>query len=141
MAYCAQADILEQLSEDELVGLTQDDADNPFVDEAKVTRAIADADGVINGYCAKGYTVPLSSVPDLIRGLSVDIAIYNLYSRRGAAPDLRTDRYKAAVKTLENISKGTVTLGVTPAPEENPAQAASQSGADRVFNRESMKGF
>ena len=46
MAYCTQADILEQLDEDILIQLTDDD-DLGAVDADMVTRAIADADALI----------------------------------------------------------------------------------------------
>ena len=138
MAYCTQDDILELISEAELIELTQDVTVRTWIETSRVDRAIADADEEINGYCAKGYSVPFSTVPDLIRKLSVDIAIYNLYSRRDTIPELRERRYKSAVKLLENVSKGTVTLGVVPAPEENPDQAAAKSTKDRVFSRETM---
>jgi len=141
MAYSTLSDIQEQLSDDKLVDLTQDDPAISSIDTSKVDRAIADADEEIESYCAKKYAIPFSTTPDLVRKLSVDIAVYNLYARRGDAPDFRKERYKNAVKLLEKISTGMVTLGVTPAPSENSSQAAYSSTKDRVFSRESMKGF
>jgi len=84
MAYSTQADILEQLSEAHLIQLT-DDAGAGTVDADVVSRAIADADAEIDSYCATKYDTPFTTVPAVIRKLSVDMAIYNVYARRMAA--------------------------------------------------------
>ncbi len=140
MAYAVQDDLLQQISEEELIQLTDDDLTG-VVDLSKVTRAIEDADAEINGYLAKVHTVPIPSVPDLVRNMSVTIAIYNLYSRRDEIPESRDKRYKATIKLLENISKGVVTLGEVPAPAENPGESVSFSAADRKFSREKLESF
>ena len=54
MAYSTQTDLLEQITEDELIQLT-DDADAGAVDSDAVTRAIVDADAEIDGYCGSRY--------------------------------------------------------------------------------------
>ena len=80
--------------------------------------------------------MPFPTVPKLIRKFSVVITIYNLYCE--SVPDFWVERYKRIVDMLEKISKGEITVGVGPAPEENPAQSAAKSTKDRVFSRESM---
>lgn len=133
MAYAVQNDILEAISSDELVNVT-DDAGAGVVDADAVTRAIADADAEINTYCATQYTVPLSPVPDIVRKLSVDIAIYNLYGRRRGATDDRKQRYDNAIALLRRIADGSVSLGVAaPDPDEEGGPEATQSGSDRIF--------
>jgi len=140
MPYALQADILEQLDEDILVQLT-DDADAGSVDDDMVTRAIADADAEIDGYCGKRYSVPFSTVPAIIRKFSVDIAIYNLYARRKGAPDDRKDRYSNAVKFLANVAKGLISLGEND-PDSTPASAAPEiDNEDRIFTRTTMEDF
>jgi len=140
MPYALQTDILEQLDEDILIQLT-DDADAGEVDDDMVTRAIADADAEIDGYCGKRYSVPFSTVPAIIRKFSVDIAIYNLYARRKGAPDDRKDRYAAAVKFLLNVSKGLISLGEND-PDSTPASNAPEiDNEDRIFTRTTMEDF
>ncbi len=141
MSYCALADLQEQISEDELIGLSDDDAAG-VVDDSVITRAIADADAVVDAYCQDRYTVPLTPVPAMIRRISVDIAIYNLYSRRGdSAPDVRQDRYKEAVRFLEKVSAGKIGLGAaTPAPV-NTSGGVDIDSNDRIFSRSKMAGF
>ena len=42
----------------------------------------------------------------------MDLAIYNLYARRSdSTPEIREKRYDAAVKFLEQIAKGTISMG------------------------------
>lgn len=133
MAYCTQADLLEAISEDELIDIT-DDADAGIVDTDAVTRAIADADAEINGYCAVQYEVPFATVPDLVRKLSVDIAIFNLYARRRGANEDRRARYDNAIKLLQRVADGTVSLGVdTPSPDNEGGPEATKAAGDRIF--------
>lgn len=141
MGYCTLEDIQEQIPEEELIALT-DDAGNDVIDTSAVDRAIEDADGEIDGYCGRRYSVPLSPVPKIIRKFSVDIAIYNLFSRREGAPEERRTRYKDAVRFLENVAKGIISLGVDD-PDGTPAESNAPriSSGDRVFSRSSMRGF
>lgn len=141
MAYCTQDDIVQQLDEDTLIQLTDDEGAGS-VDTAVVNRAIADAGATIDAYCQGRYSVPLDPVPDMIRQLSVDIAIYNLYSRRAdAVPDNRLERYKNAIRFLEKVASGQILLGAaTPAPETT-GSSVDIDQADRIFTRDKMGGF
>lgn len=135
MAYSTKSDILEQLDEAVLIQLTDDDGIGA-VDDDKVIRAIADADATIDAYCQGRYSVPLDPAPAKIRQIGVDIDIYNLYSRRGdAAPDIRQDRYKEAIRFLERVSDGKVTLGGdAPAQDSDGGPEATTAKSDRVFS-------
>jgi len=139
--YCTLDDIKEQIHADELIGLT-DDADAGIIDTSATDRAAADADAEIDGYCGKRYSVPLSPVPPIIRKISVDIAIYNLFSRRQGAPEDRRLRYKDAIKFLENVARGLISLGVDD-PDSTPSEAHKPqiSFSDRIFSRDDLKGL
>ena len=141
MPYCTQSDILEQVSLEDLIGLT-DDAGQGIVDASVVARAIADADAEIDSYAASRYPVPFAPVPAMIRKTAVEIAICNLYARRRGAPDSRRQRYDNAVKFLKSVASGEVTLGAD-APAESAADGieASTSAEDRVFTRDTLKGY
>jgi len=133
MPYCTQDDLLEQISEAELIQLT-DDAGAGAVDETVVERAIADADAEIDAYAMTRYATPLSPVPAMIRKISVDIAVYHLFARRRGAPEDRKERYKNAVKFLEGLAKGLISIGAaTPAASDDAGPEASTDKADRVF--------
>jgi len=134
MSYCAKSDILEQLDEDVLIQLTDDD-DVGAVDDDVVTRAIADADAEIDSYCGTRYDVPFSSVPVMIRKVSVDIAIYNLYARRKGAPEDRKERYDDAVSFLKGVSKGLATLGGdAPSTDDDSGPEVTTKKSDRIFS-------
>lgn len=144
MAYCTRTDILNRLDEESLIRLT-DDAGTGSVDDTVVTEAITDADAEIDGYVAVRHPVPLDPVPDNILKYSVDIAIYNLYSRRSdTVPDNRKERYQAAVRYLEGVARGKWTLGADD-PEGNPAEIdspeLSSENPERIFTRKKMEGF
>ncbi|OPL10677.1 MAG: hypothetical protein AVO38_16365 [delta proteobacterium ML8_D] len=134
MAYSTEADLTEQISEDTLTQLT-DDADAGSVDSDVVTRAIADADAEIDGYCGTRYSLPFSPVPGLIRKISVDIAIYNLYARRKGVPEDRQKRYNDAVRFLRDVSKGVATLGSDePIDDSDSGPEATVVKSDRIFS-------
>lgn len=145
MAYSTQSDLLEQISEDELIELT-DDAAAGVVDTDAVTRAIVDADAEIDGYCGKRHTVPFTTVPEIIRKLSVDLSIFNLYARRShlEVPDSRQKRYDAAIRFLRDVARGIVSLGEDDpegSPPDSNAPEMASTNPTRVFSRDTMSGF
>lgn len=134
MPYSTQSDLLEQLEENVLIQLT-DDSGSGEVDVSAVDRAIADADAEIDSYCGTRYTVPFSPVPVMIRKLSVDIAIYNLFSRRALdVADERQQRYDNAIRFLRDLAKGLISLGAdAPAEPDDSLPQASRDKEDRIF--------
>ncbi len=138
MSYSTLDDLKKLIPEEILVQLT-DDEETGSVNQVRIDEAIAQADAEINAYCSPRYEVPFLPVPDLVRKLSVDIAIYNLYSRRAEEiPATRSERYKNAIRQLEGIAKGIVSLGVDPAAEAAATQGGPESTTskdDRVFSR------
>lgn len=137
-------DIKKMLPEAELLRLT-DDEDLGAIDPIRVEEAIAQADAEIDAYVGARYSVPLASAPEFLRKASVDLAIYNLYSRTALAlPEVRRDRYANTARLLEGIASGKVTLGMPSPPA--PTEIASGSGTnksapDNVFTRRSLRGF
>lgn len=143
MSYSVLDDIKKLIPEDTLIQLTDDDGIGT-VNQGRVDEAIAQADSEIDSYCGGRYSVPFATVPGIVKKISVDIAIYNLYSRRvEVIPETRADRYKNAIRQLEGISKGVISIGVDPAPS-----AATQSSntveiatSEKIFSRDKMAGF
>ncbi|MCP4259091.1 MAG: DUF1320 domain-containing protein [Planctomycetes bacterium] len=117
MPYSTLTDIKKVIPEDTIIQLT-DDTGNAAVDTVKVDEAIAQADGEIDTYVGAKYTVPLSvPIPDIIRGISCDIAIYKLYKRRMEdIPETRDTSYTRAVKLLKEIRDGKQPLPIATAP-------------------------
>ena len=142
MAYSTIDDILAQLDVIDLMQLT-DDTNSGIYDDAVVTRAITDADVEIDGYLGSRYALPMASVPGVMRKYSVDIAVYNLYSRRSdTIPDIRRDRYVHAVDFLGLVARGSIGLGADD-PDGSPSDAgrADYAADDRVFTAEILERF
>ena len=142
MPYATQADIEAQLSLDELVQLTDDEGLGE-VNYGRITRAISDADEEIDGYLQSRMAVPISPAPGIIRKTSVDISIYNLFSRRGdVIPEIRKDRYDNAVKFLVKVAEGKIGLGAQdPAGNPPDVSGVSYTGPGQVFTSDKLGRF
>ncbi|GAB4389038.1 MAG: hypothetical protein Kow0025_11970 [Thermodesulfovibrionales bacterium] len=143
MPYSSVDDMKGLLPEEVLVQLT-DDEGLGSVNRQRVEEAIAQADAEIDSWCGERYAVPFSTVPAVVKKMSADIAVYNLYCRRVAEmPEVRKDRYRNAVRQLEAISKGAVSLGVDPAPSASRDGRAetNKAASDQVFTRDKLEGF
>jgi phage gp36-like protein len=141
MPYLARADLLEQLSEQQLVQLT-DDEKLGIANETRIAEAIARAEAEADGYFATKYTVPVVPVTALVKALCVDIAVYRLWLRRQRVPEAARQGYDDAVGKLRDIAKGLLTLGVDPTPVASSQGAAGEaSGDERIFSRDKLGGF
>lgn len=143
MAYSTIDEISNQVDEARLVQLT-DDEGTGTVAEDRITQAVADADNEIDGYLGLRMELPLASVPDSLRRVSTDIAVYNLYSRRDGIPEHRAERYRNAVRFLEGVAAGKISLGPAD-PDGNPLAPgrpeASGENPERAFTRLTLTGF
>lgn len=141
MAYSTLADTLDQLDESRLIELTDDEGIGT-VGVARVEKAISDADQVIDGYIGSRYSVPLDPAPPILRQLSVALAVYNLYARRDLMPDIRAENNKWAIRTLELIGAGKVSLGAQD-PDGNPPEKAGigYSAKDQIFSSDKLDRF
>lgn len=117
MSYATLQDLIDRFGEDELVQLTDRAAvPTDAIDAVVVERALDDARRLIDGYVAGRYRLPLDPVPDLVRRIACDLARYYLQSNKPT--ELVKDSYKEAVRLLEKVAAGAVTLqaaGVEPA--------------------------
>lgn len=141
--YATLADILEQVAEDELIALT-DDEQLGSVDVSAVDRAISNGMAVIDAHCGGRYAVPFSPVPDLVRLYTVDLAVFNLYSRRThlAMPDVVGERQKQALAFLRLVQKGEASVGIPPtATPANDVDGATFVAGERLFTRDKLRGL
>lgn len=137
MAYCTQTDIQNRIALEELKLLAGDP-----IDTAKVTKAIADADALIDSYLGKLYSVPLATVPAVVANVSVEEAVYNLYGLVRRVPEYWENRHKDNLDWLEKASKGQVTLGIDTKPASSGFSGKPEfKSADRIFSREKMDNF
>lgn len=141
--YCTLADITKAIPEENILQLT-DDTGTGEIDTEKINDAISYAEQLINGYLRGRYTLPLDPVPELIRHMATDLAIFHLYSRRFELemPQGMMDKYKNALKLLEQIQKGLIRIGAE--VSESPGHGyykTNKTAGDRVFTKESLKQF
>ena len=140
MAYCTSDDIKKIINEDVLTQLT-DDENLGVIGAEKVDEAIANADSMVDGYAASRYLTPFSPVPRLIHIISIDIAIYNLYSRRENVPEIREKRYKDAVKLLDRLADGKLTIGEVDQPVVESSGVIKTTTRPKLFGRETLENY
>lgn len=144
--YSTVDDIKKHIPEDIIVQLT-DDENFGAINRERIDEAIIQADAEIDSYCGGRYSVPLNTgngCPYVIKKLSVDIAIYNLYSRTVMEmSSVTSERYRNAIRQLEAISKGVISLGEDPSPSAPTDSAAETNKATdtNVFTRDNLEGF
>lgn len=140
MPYTTLDKIIGQISEAILIQLT-DDEQLEVVNTDRVDEAVSDADAVIDGYCQARYAVPFNPVPPIIAKCALDMAIYNLYARRvETMPEVRDNNNTTALKRLQEIAKGVVSLGaaaIVAAPTNDNTQAVVRSNG-RIFTVEKL---
>jgi len=143
MAYCTLEDLEKIMPEQDLIELTDDDVPAAVIVTANVDKAIADAGELIDGYLRARYSLPLTPAPGLINTLACDIAVYRLYARRVklTPPEGVSERYKNALKLLDLIQKGEITLGDGGAQTPEASGDSVSVSADRIFTRRKMKGY
>lgn len=109
--------------------------------KARILEHIDDATGVIDGYLARRYTLPLGSPPKILATWARAIVRYRLNKDRSG--DERTDPvardYRDAIKFLQQVAEGKFSLGVED-PDQGPAtdgEVRFESGA-KVFGRRAL---
>lgn len=141
MTYVTQAQLTDRFGEQMLIALTDRGPDAlGVVDTAVVARALADTDAAIDGYLARRYALPLSVTQPLLTDVAGAVTIYKLHLYE-APPKIEAD-YKAAIRALEQIASGMITL--TAAGVEAPSTGttgAQVTDRDRPFTAETMTGF
>lgn len=133
MAYITDADFIRAFGEVELADLTHEDND--------FARAEKNAAGLIDGYLASRYALPLASTPEMVKGWALDITRYRLWDE--AAPEEVRRRYEDALAQLKDVAKGLIAL-----PPDAQGQQPQATGVyfdgysdERVMTSESLKDF
>ncbi len=141
MAYAVLADLIAAFGQLEIIQLT-DRVDPPagMVDPAVAAQALAYADNLIDGYLAPRYRLPLSLAQPMLKGVAQDLAWCRLQLVLTEDAKRRQD---AALKTLKDISAGTISLP----GETGAAEPAGNGGLiltksqERIFSRDRMTGL
>ena len=142
MGYLTREELLAYMPRRAAIELTCDDPynmpDSP--DMAVIDEALESASELIDGYLRGRYSLPLAETPTVLRDLARVIARYRLYERRPEAdlPEPVAETYGAAVRTLEQIRNGRITLGVLETAAPQPETGEHRLHARRQFMDDAM---
>lgn len=110
-----------------------------------VNKAIAEADGIINGYLKQRSAVPLAVVPDEISAMSSAWAARILRRQRYKQQPLTEDQEAEKIDRLylADVAKGIIQLGVEPTPEKSSIVIDKAAPRDTTLDisRHRMKSF
>ena len=138
MFYCTAEDIEIQLGKEPLIQLTNDNCEQNTIDTVVCEEAILYSSTLIDGYLRGRYNLPLNTQFPLLRVVAMDLSIYRLYSRRimTEIPEVVCNAYKNAIKTLENLQKGIITLETQDNQTlQNGQYRTNKTELDRLFNK------
>lgn len=101
---------------------------------ARIDSARASGDELINTWLRTTMEVPVDPVPEVIKDISVDMTIYNLYKRRfrSSMPEGIEAQFKRNTDTLTQFRAG-FRASSAPANLEKGQIRTNKSRADRVF--------
>jgi phage gp36-like protein len=145
MAYATQADLLQRVTLQELIQLTDDSRPPVAVNVTIVGNELDEGSAAVDSYCRKRYSVPLQASTDVIR-IVRDIAVYQLYSRRPQQkmPDQISKRYDQAMAFLKDIASGKASLdqpeGVT-VQQVSAGNAVTPARKDERFSDRNLEGY
>ncbi len=130
---------LVELSDDENRGESAIDfSDANDAATARVLEQIESASEEIDGYLRSAYSLPFADVPERIKQICKDIAIYNLYKRRQRTdmPESLTSIYKARIAELKDIQKGVISLGVESSETDVSEFHTNKTADDKIFTKD-----
>jgi phage gp36-like protein len=114
--YCTFTDIERKISRTMMAQLTNDTANATIGDAVVLDSILTDVDTLIDSKCGILYTVPFTTVPDLIKDIATDLACFKAMQRRPVnmeIPKAWTEINKDAMQQLQDIGEGKVNLPTT----------------------------
>ena len=138
--YTNITEMLARYEEQKLIELT--DFEAPYQDtiiEDVLNKVISDASAEVDLYLGGRYDLPLSQTPAALVDMTCTIVYYRLHRERYT--DTLRQEYDDVIKTLEKISMGKIKLNMGGEEPKSAAAIAKVSAPDRIFNRDSLKGW
>ncbi|EQB2066966.1 TPA: DUF1320 family protein [Yersinia enterocolitica] len=138
--YATRQNMVDAFGEKECIALTDRNFSGQIDDrvmDVKLTQASAE----IDGYLAGRYPTPWPDTPGILVGRCCDIARYLLCGAGTQSTDEIRERYEDAIRYLERVAAGQITLGKLPngeVVESSPRIRFSSAG--RNFGRDSTNG-
>ncbi|KAF7787197.1 hypothetical protein PRUB_a4075 [Pseudoalteromonas rubra] len=139
--YATADDMKTRFNDQDLILLTERENSAPGeVDMVVLTQSLVDASAEINAYLSGRYTLPLSTVPTALVRVCCDIARYFLSG--DGAPEHIQQRYQDAIKFLQSVNQGKVSLGIdSQGDKATTNDTAHIESAGSVFARNKSTGF
>ncbi|MEC5319306.1 phage protein Gp36 family protein [Brenneria populi subsp. brevivirga] len=139
--YAARGDMVLAFGERECVSLTDRDFTGD-IDDAVLNGALDRASAEIDSYLAGRYPVPWPDTPRILVGRCCDIARYILCGAGTQMTDEIRARYEDAIRYLERVADGRITLGRTADGQvvQQSSSGARFQSAGRAFDRDSTRG-
>ena len=113
--YATLETMLARFGEAELISLT--DNEPPYsrqINLQKLDAAMDMANSEVDAYVSSQVRTPLPNPPKFVVGLACDLARYHAALGASRVTERDEERYNAAIKSLTNIAKGVIKLGLTP---------------------------
>jgi phage gp36-like protein len=124
MNYASKQDIDDLYGEDLLRRVTDHDDDGES-DSPVIARGLADASAVIDSYISARYTLPLISVPSVLKKICIDLGIYSMAPQDSRRTTEMRQRYEDAMAMLRDIASGKSGLGLVDDGTGNPTTPTS----------------
>lgn len=139
--YCASVQLAARYGQIELIQLTNPtDPAATDINFQRVDDATADIDALIDAKLAARYALPLASVPLVLRNIACDLVRARLYEDN--ITDRVAERERAAMKLLDQISSGAVSLGLDAAAHSTPVSGGPDFvSSGRVFTGRSLADY
>ena len=145
MAYATQADLVPlRMTAKDLTELTDDD-NTGTINTSLVSAVLEEASGRVESYCRNRYATPLQASDD-VQSLTIDIAVYLLFSRRretNVGETVKT-RFDQAIAFLKDIASSKASLDQPISDQPQTSMGGPQiSAKDRhlAFSDRNIEGF
>ncbi|MFM2842833.1 gp436 family protein [Klebsiella pneumoniae] len=138
--YATRADMVLQFGKGECISLSDRDFTGQIDDEV-LNGGLQRASATIDSYLSGRYPVPWPDTPGILVDKCCDIARYKLTGAETQNTEEIRERYEDAIRYLEQVAKGNITLGRL--PDGSVAQGGSLSrfsSNGRVFGRDETGG-
>jgi phage gp36-like protein len=141
--YCTDEEMIELFGIREMTQISNlDEPAAQAPNEDRINTAIKQASADIDRYLTSQIEYPITSemVLNILNGLCLDIARYNLESRGEPRPDVKV-RYDAAIAWLTQVAKGDIQLTPFPGSNNTADSAIAFGGEKRYFTPDSMRTY
>lgn len=141
MPYATPQDLIDRLGAREATALS-DRFGTGQADTGVLTLALAQAEDEVNAYVGRRYLLPLTSsatglavVPSMLTRLVIDVARYRQTGTEIMETETIRNRFKDAVKVLEQIADGKLSLGTLVLASAGGPAAVGGASAVRVGDK------